>query len=123
RGQLPGASGHRRVNLDFLRFSGDPPHSAGHVGPGHGVVFAGPLLAQSIAASAQAGPDKRVKSLHTIFARGGSTDAPIQIGIDPMHTGRAFASTTVSVTQGARLCARSLVLLEADEPDLIRHEP
>ena len=38
-----------------------------------------------------------------------------------MHAGRAFASSTVTISQGDRLCARSLVLLSADEPDFIRH--
>ena len=36
-------------------------------------------------------------------------------------SGRAFASTTVTISQGDRLCTRSLVLLTADEPDFIRH--
>ena len=35
--------------------------------------------------------------------------------------GRAFASTTVTISQGDRLCTRSLLLLTAEEPDLIRH--
>ena len=38
-----------------------------------------------------------------------------------MHAGRAFASSTVTISQGDRLCTRSLVLLTADEPDFIRH--
>ena len=38
-----------------------------------------------------------------------------------MHAGRAMASSTVTISQGDRLCARSLVLLSADEPDFIRH--
>jgi acyl-CoA thioesterase len=111
------------VSFSFLELTGDPPYQAGHVGPGHGVVFGGQILAQIIVAASRAVPDKRVKSLHTIFARGGTTDVPLEIGIDPMHAGRAFASLTVTASQGSRLCARSLVLLEGDEPDLIRHGP
>jgi acyl-CoA thioesterase II len=38
-----------------------------------------------------------------------------------MHTGRAFGSSTVTIRQGDRLCTRSLVLLSAEEDDLIRH--
>ena len=64
---------------------------------------------------------KRAKTLHTVFARGASPDAPLDIAVEPMHAGRAFASTTVTISQGDRLCTRSLVLLTADEPDLIRH--
>ena len=52
---------------------------------------------------------------------GGSPDAPVEIAVDRMHAGRAFASSTVTISQGERLCTRSLVLLTADEPDFIRH--
>lgn len=102
---------------------GTGSYTAGHVHPGSGVVFGGQMLAQTIVAAARAVPDKHVKSVHTIFARGGSADAPLTIDVEPMHAGRAFASVTVTLRQGDRLCARSLVLLDADEPDLIRHGP
>jgi acyl-CoA thioesterase-2 len=84
-------------------------------------VFGGQLLAQSIVAAARDHPDKRVKTLHTVFARGGDPTRGVDIDVDVMHTGRAFASSTVTIRQGDRLCTRSLVLLSADEPDLIRH--
>ena len=45
----------------------------------------------------------------------------MEITVDPMHAGRAMASCSVTISQGDRLCARSLVLLSADEPDFIRH--
>ena len=86
-----------------------------------GVVFGGQLLAQSIVAAATVDPTKEVKSIHTIFARGGAPDQPLDIDVDAMHVGRALASATVTVRQGERLCTRSLVLLSAVEPDLIRH--
>ena len=86
-----------------------------------GVVFGGQLLAQSIVAAATVDPTKEVKSIHTVFARGGAPDQPLDIEVDTMHVGRALASTTVTVRQGERLCTRSLVLLSAVEPDLIRH--
>jgi acyl-CoA thioesterase len=62
-----------------------------------------------------------VKSIHTVFARGGALDQPLDIDVEAMHTGRALASAAVTVRQGERLCTRSLVLLSAVEPDLIRH--
>ena len=89
-------------------------------GPG-GVVFGGQLLAQSIVAGASIDPTKEVKSIHTVFARGGDPSQPLDIEVEAMHTGRALASATVTVRQGERLCTRSLVLLSAVEPDLIRH--
>jgi acyl-CoA thioesterase II len=86
-----------------------------------GVVFGGQLLAQTIVAASTIDPSKDVKSVHTIFARGGSPEAPLDIEVDAMHVGRALASATVTMRQGERLCTRSLVLLSAPEPDLIRH--
>ena len=85
------------------------------------MIFGGQLLAQSIVAAPAGHDDKRVKTVHTIFARGGRPDAPVEIAVDRMHAGRAFASSTVTISQGDRLCTRSLVLLTADEPDFIRH--
>jgi acyl-CoA thioesterase-2 len=89
-------------------------------GPG-GVVFGGQLLAQAIVAGASIDPSKEVKTVHTIFARGGDPSKPLDIEVEAMHTGRALASATVTIRQGERLCTRSLVLLSAVEPDLIRH--
>jgi acyl-CoA thioesterase-2 len=86
-----------------------------------GVVFGGQLLAQTIVAASTADPSKEVKTVHTVFARGGAMDQPLDIEVEPMHVGRALASATVTVRQGERLCSRSLVLLSAAEPDLIRH--
>jgi acyl-CoA thioesterase II len=87
------------------------------------VVFGGQLLAQSILAGATADPAKEVKSIHTVFARGASSDAPLEFDVDVMQKGRSFASSTVTVRQGGRICTRSLVLLHAPDPDLIRHQP
>ena len=84
-------------------------------------VFGGQLMAQAVVAAARTVPDKQVKSLHTVFARAGDASVPVEIDVDRMHAGRAFASLTVSLHQGDRLCARALVLLDAAEPDLIRH--
>ena len=109
--------------LGALRFeeAGPDRYTAPNAEAGHGVIFGGQLLAQSIVAAQRGTDDKRVKTVHTIFARGGRPDAPVEIAVDRMHAGRAFASSTVTISQGDRLCTRSLVLLTADEPDFIRH--
>lgn len=86
-----------------------------------GVIFGGQLLAQAIVAGATVDPSKEVKTVHTVFARGGALGQPLDIEVEAMHTGRALASATVSIRQGDRLCTRSIVLLSAVEPDLIRH--
>ena len=54
-----------------------------------GVVFGGQLLAQTIMAAATVDPTKEVKTVHTVFARGGALDQPLDIELDVMHTGRA----------------------------------
>ena len=90
---------------------------------GGSVVFGGQLLAQTILAGATADPTKEVKSVHTVFARGASVDVPLEFDLDVMQSGRSFASSTVTVRQSGRVCTRSLVLLHAPDPDLIRHQP
>ena len=104
-----------------LEPTGQDTYRAPNAESGHGVIFGGQLLAQSIVAGLAGHDGKRVKTVHTVFARGGSPDAPVEIAVDRMHAGRAFASSTVTISQGERLCTRSLVLLTADEPDFIRH--
>ena len=102
---------------------GDGRFRAGNFDTGLGsVVFGGQLLGQIIVAAATADPSKEIKSVHTVFARGGALDQPLDIEVEPMHVGRALASATVTIRQGDRLCTRSLVLLSAVEPDLIRHD-
>jgi len=96
-------------------------YRAGNVDAGHDVVFGGQLLAQSIVAGLAGHDGKTVKTLHTVFARGASPEAPVDIAVDPMHAGRSLASSSVTISQGDRLCTRSIVLLSADEPDVIRH--
>jgi acyl-CoA thioesterase len=104
-----------------LEPTGEGSYRAENAETGHAVVFGGQLLAQSVVAGLTHAPDKRVKTVHTIFARGASPEAGVEITVDPMHAGRAMASCSVTISQGDRLCARSLVLLSADEPDFIRH--
>jgi acyl-CoA thioesterase-2 len=100
---------------------GPDRYRAANVTTDHQVVFGGQLLAQSIAAALVGQDGKTVKTLHTVFARGASPDEALEIAVDRMHAGRSLASSTVTISQGDRLCVRSSVLLSADEPDLIRH--
>jgi acyl-CoA thioesterase len=105
-----------------LEAAGTNQYVAQHVvANGLGVVFGGQLLAQALVAAVTGHEDKRVKTLHTVFARGASPAEPLEIDVDPMHTGRTFASTTVTIRQGDRLCARSIALLTAEEDDFIHH--
>jgi acyl-CoA thioesterase II len=92
---------------------------------GRDVVFSGQLLAQMIMASdAALGAGKEATSVHAIFARAGRYSAgPLELEVDTMHSGRAWASTTVTVHQGDRLLSRGLVLSNAPAADLVRHAP
>ncbi len=100
------------------------PHPANDP-EGRDVVFSGQILAQMIMVSdAVVEGQKEVKSIHAVFARAGRYSAgPMELVVDPMHSGRAWASHSITATQGEQLLSRGVVLLNAVEPDLIRHSP
>jgi acyl-CoA thioesterase len=104
-----------------LEPAGDDRYRATNLPAEHGVVFGGQLLGQSIMAGLAGQGGKSVKTIHTVFARGASPDSPLDITVERMHGGRSVASSTVTITQGEQIVTRSLVLLSADEPDVIRH--
>jgi acyl-CoA thioesterase len=92
---------------------------------GRDVVFSGQIIAQMIMASdASLDGEKEVTSVHAIFARAGRYSAgALELVVDTMHSGRAWASSTVTALQGERLLSRGLVLSNAPAPDLVRHAP
>ena len=94
--------------------------SRAEVGEGN-VVFGGQLAAQMLVAGASSDPTKTVKSLQVLFGRAAIRTELMQFEVEAMPGGRSFASATVTAFQGGRLCSRALVLLSADEPDVIRH--
>lgn len=94
---------------------------AANVDTGHPVVFGGQLLAQSIVAALRGHEGKTVKTLHTVFARAASPETGVEIDVDAVHAGRSLASSTVTISQNDKICTRSMVLMSAEEPDLIRH--
>jgi acyl-CoA thioesterase II len=105
-----------------LKATGDGRYEASSISEGAGsVVFGGQLLAQSLIAASRTMADKQALSMHTVFARGASVEAPLSIDVDTMHSGRAFGSATVTMSQGDRLCSRAIVLLHDPDADLIRH--
>jgi acyl-CoA thioesterase II len=109
------------VNALTLEPVGDDRFRAHNLPSEHGIVFGGQLLAQSVMAGLAGQEGKTVKTIHTVFARGGAPDLPLEIEVDRMHVGRSVASSTITISQGAQVVTRSLVLLSADEPDVIRH--
>jgi acyl-CoA thioesterase II len=87
-----------------------------------GVIFGGQLLAQAIAAATHVAPEMPLKSMHTIFARGGFPDKAVELEVERLHGGRSFGSLQVSILQGERLCSRSLVLVHRPDDALIAHQ-
>lgn len=100
---------------------GEGRFRARHLDQGHGVVFGGQILAQVLVAATRAVPGKEVLSLHNVFARGASTGEPLELGVETVQSGRAFASVAVTASQAGRACAKAVVLLHAPDTDLIRH--
>jgi acyl-CoA thioesterase len=109
--------------LDALTLepAGEDHYRASNIPSEHNVVFGGQLLAQSVMAGLAGQEAKTVKTIHTVFARAASPEAPLDITVERMHGGRSVASSTVTISQSDQICTRSLVLLSADEPDVIRH--
>ena len=86
------------------------------------VVFGGQLLAQSLAAAARSLEGMRVKSMHTVFLRGGRPDEILEIDVEPLHAGRTFGASDVTVRQGQRICTKSVVLHHVPDEEVISHQ-
>jgi acyl-CoA thioesterase len=104
-----------------LEAAGDDRFVARHLDEGHGVVFGGQLLAQTVVAAARTVPGKEVLSVHNVFARGADAAEPLAVTVERVRSGRAFASVAVTTAQERGICTRALVLLHAPDADLIRH--
>lgn len=94
---------------------------ATHLDEGHGVVFGGQMLAQTVMAASRVVPDKELLSLHTVFARAGSFSEPLDIDVEVIAEGRSMTSATLTTSQSHGVCTRSLALLHAPDADRIRH--
>lgn len=91
---------------------------------GRDVIFGGQLLAQMImAASIDPADPKHVNSIHTIFARAGTYEQPLHLLVEDVHNGRTYGSKIITAMQGERLLSKSMILMTADEPDFIAHNP
>jgi acyl-CoA thioesterase II len=87
----------------------------------YGMVWGGQLLAQSVMGALAGQDGKAVKTLHAVFARPAKADAPLDVAVDRMHSGRSLASSTITISQDEQIITRALALLSAEEPDVIRH--
>jgi acyl-CoA thioesterase-2 len=109
------AAALRLEEIDTDRYVGQ------NVAGPQGVIFGGQLLAQAVVAAARSVPDMQVKSMHTVFTRGGRPDQSVTLDVQRLNEGRTFGCAEVSIRQGDRLCTRSLVLLDRPDADLIEH--
>ncbi len=111
-----------RLAEDRLRGLALPPRIAPGDQPRQ-LVEGSQILGQAIVAARRAESDRFVKSAHLVFARPASIEAPVELRLETIASGRSFSSVGVKAVQGERLCAQGVVLLDTDAPDCIRHDP
>src|ERR1700691_6429071 len=70
------------------------PHDSGRP-----VVEGAQMMAQMIIATAQSAPGKTTRFISAVFDRPGRTDAPLEIGVDVIHSGRTLVSATATAYQ------------------------
>ncbi len=111
---------------DLVRLIDVQPTWAGHfVGPaypttGRNVVEGGQMIAQAIVAASKTVPDQRVTSAHMIFSKAAMFDAPLDLDVDVMRSGRTFSTIAVRTQQHEQLRSSGLLLMSSAEPDVIR---
>jgi len=99
------------------RFTSTPRGDAG----GRPVVEGSQLLGQAIVAASRLVPGRRAVSSSMVFVRAADAQAPYDLMLEAIATGRTFAAHAVRAVQGDRTCAAGTVLLDATAPDVIRH--
>ncbi|OXR42225.1 Acyl-CoA thioesterase 2 [Nocardia cerradoensis] len=111
---------------ELLRLMDVQSCGAGHyVAPAHGptvrnVVEAGQMLGDAIVAAAKEVPRQRVVSASMIFTRVAAHDAPLDVDVEVLHSGRTYSTAQVRIRQHDTLRCAGTVLLDAGAPDLIR---
>jgi len=90
-------------------------------GGGRRVVDGSQLLAQAIVACSKTFPNHTARSAHAVFLRVVDDERPLQFNVDVVHEGRTFAGAVVSIHQSGPRCASVTVLMDVEQPDVIRH--
>jgi acyl-CoA thioesterase len=112
------------LQLEALESGRYRVHHPEHDPEGRNIVFSGQLLAQMIMAADRAVEGaKDTKSIHAIFSRAASYEAPLELEVDTIQNGRTWASHTVTAHQSGKRMSRAMVLMSVDEPDLMSHGP
>jgi acyl-CoA thioesterase II len=112
--------------VDILQLQPDGERSYSSVTqPGadlhRGVVEGSQLLAQSIVAAGKHAPGRRVVSATLMFLRAASAAEPVRIQLDELSGGRSFSTLAPHLSQGDKLCASGIMLLDTKAPDVMRH--
>lgn len=89
---------------------------------GRSVVFGGEILAKAIIVSARLHPGMPARSVHAVFARAARHDLPAEFVVEPIHAGRSLASDSIALLQEGRVAAKVVVMADAGDPDLVRHD-
>ncbi|ONH33475.1 hypothetical protein BL253_01440 [Pseudofrankia asymbiotica] len=110
--------------LAVLDLAGDatPPLPVRTLRSLHGGVLAAQQLAQQIVLAERLAPSKSTQTLHTVFPNPSRWDAPLDVDVEWLQSGRTFANLALTFRQAGRAISRGDVLLGADEPDFVRHE-
>jgi uncharacterized protein (DUF427 family)/acyl-CoA thioesterase len=112
---------------ELLRLIDVEPASEGRfTGPAHGptrrnVVEGGQLLAEAIVAVSKTVPQQRVTSASMVFMKAASFDAPVDVSVEMLRSGRTFSTAEVRATQGGVLRSAGILLCDAGASDVIGH--
>ena len=89
---------------------------------GYHRVFGGQILAQVVAAAAEATPEKAVKSIHVLFPREGDTSKPMRYRVTKLQDGRTFGTTEVVADQDGKVISAAVLSMHALEDGLHRSD-
>jgi acyl-CoA thioesterase-2 len=110
--------------LAVLDLAGDatPPIPVRSLGSEHGGVLGAQQLAQLVVLSERLSAGKAVQTLHSVFPNPSRWDAPLDVDVEWLQSGRSFAHLSLTFRQRGRAVSRSDVLLGAELTDFVRHE-
>jgi acyl-CoA thioesterase len=90
-------------------------------GPIGDVIAGGQLLSQAILAASILEPAKRVKTIHISFPRSGKVSEQLNLEMPTVQSGRTFATLSFSFSQMDKQISTGSVLMDAPDPDFVRH--
>jgi acyl-CoA thioesterase-2 len=89
--------------------------------PQRPVVEGSQILGQAVVAAGREAPGRRVVSAHLVFCRVASTEAPLELALTPVTSGRTMTTLRVDARQDGRVCATGTLLADVTAPDVMRH--